>query len=166
MPPPAAASHRGEKWELSSLYTDITEQRDSLTCGHRNWSEDMKRLVLLLSISLALALVAPAAEAALRFIVIDGTNGTIVSSDLAANDRPAVTRISQGFYRLIFRFNIAVFTGHAQRPGGGGDATALIFTSTYDPNKPREIHVKTLGVASGQPVLSPMDGRITIIVNR
>jgi hypothetical protein len=77
-----------------------------------------------------------------------------------------VTRIGQGFYRLTFRFNIAVFAGDAQRPGAGGDATALIFTSTYDPARPREIHVKTLGVASGQPVLTPMDGRITVIVNR
>ena len=42
----------------------------------------------------------------------------------------------------------------------------MIFTSTYDPAKPRKIHVKTLGVASGQPVLNPMDGRITVIVNR
>jgi hypothetical protein len=126
----------------------------------------MKRLSLLVSVSLLLGIVAPTAHAALRFVVINGTNGTIISSDLGAGDRPTVTRIGQGFYKLTFGFNIVVFAGHAQRPGVAGDATALIFTSTYDPAKPREIHVQTLGVASGQPVLIPMDGRITVIVNR
>lgn len=101
-----------------------------------------------------------------RFVVINGPNGATIASDLAAGDRPKVTRIAQGFYRLTFLFNIIVFAGHAQRPGAAGDATALIFTSTYDPAKPREIHVQTLGVATGQPVLSPMDGRITVVVNR
>ena len=126
----------------------------------------MKRLASLASISLLLLIVEPIMHAALRFVVINGTNGSIVSSDLAAGDRPTVTRIAQGFYRLNFRFNIVVFAGHAQRPGPAGDATALIFTSTFDPAKPREIHVQTLGVATGQPVLGPLDGRMTVILNR
>lgn len=126
----------------------------------------MKRLAVILSLSLLIVLAAPSAHAALRFVTIDGTTGAIISTDLSTADRPAVTRISPGFYKLVFRFNIVVFAGHAQRPGGAGDATALIFTSTYDPAKPREIHVKTLGVAAGQPVLSAMDGRMTVIVNR
>ena len=126
----------------------------------------MKRLGMLFAITLVLLTVAPDAQAALRYVAINGTNGAILASDLAAADRPTVTRISAGFYRLVFRFNIVVFAGDAQAPGGGGDATAMIFTSTYDPARPREIHVKTLGVASGQPVLNAMDGRITVIVNR
>ena len=126
----------------------------------------MKRFGMLFAIAFALMMVAPGAEAALRYVVINGTNGAILATDLNAVDRPTVTRIGPGFYRLVFRFNILVFAGDAQAPGGAGDATAMIFTSTYDPARPREILVKTLGVASGQPVLNPMDGRITVIVNR
>ena len=126
----------------------------------------MKRLVLPIVICVLSLLVTPSAEAALRYIVINGNNGAILASDLATADRPTITRFSQGSYRLTFRFNILVFAGHAQQPGVAGDATPLIFTSTYDPNRPREIRVLTLGVSTGRPVLGPLDGRITVIVNR
>lgn len=135
-------------------------------CPSPSQGDFMRRSVIAIVAAGLLGLIAPRADAALRFVVINGNNGTIITSDLAAGDRPTVTRLSQGSYLLTFRFNIVVFAGHAQRPGTAGDATPLIFTSTYDPNRPREIRVLTLGVSTGQPVLGPMDGRITVIVNR
>ena len=125
----------------------------------------MKRLFMYTAFAVCLSAMAPGAEAALRSLVIDGTNGTIIRTDITGT-RPQITRLAAGFYRIRFSFNVSTIVGHAQRPGAGGDATGLIFTSTYDPARPREIHVLTLGVASGQPVLNAMDGRITIIVNQ
>ncbi|HYO77164.1 MAG TPA: hypothetical protein VE010_11930 [Thermoanaerobaculia bacterium] len=125
----------------------------------------MRRLMLLGALLLA-TVVAQPASAALKYVVIDGSNGTIVGTDLTTADRPRVQRLGAGFYRLTFRFNVVVFAGHAQSAGGAGDATALLFTSTYDPAKPREIHVSTIGAAAGSPLLTRQDGRMTIIVNR
>lgn len=125
----------------------------------------MRRLVLAFALATCFALVAPDADAALRYLVIDGTTGAIVRTDIAGAP-PAVARLGTGFYRIRFGFNVLVFAGHAQRPGIAGDATGLIFTSSYHPTNPREIHVTTLGVAASSPVLTRMDGRITIIVNQ
>lgn len=125
----------------------------------------MKRLLSVLVIATALAMVAPSADAALRYLVIDGTTGAIIRTDITGA-LPTVARLSAGFYRIRFGFNILVFAGHAQRPGIAGDATGLIFTSSYHPTNRREIHVATLGVAASSPVLTHMDGRITIIVNQ
>jgi len=62
----------------------------------------MKRWTLSFFVSVLLVLAAPAAHAALRFVVINGTNGSIIASDLAARDRPTVTRLAAGSYRLVF----------------------------------------------------------------
>ena len=125
-----------------------------------------RRIAFSLFLASMLLTVTPVAEAALRYVVVDGTNGTIVTTDLPPTQRPVVTRMGAGSYRLRFPFNVVVFAGHAQRAGVSGDATALVFTSVYDPAKPRELFVTTYGIASTQPVLPPQDGRMTIIVNR
>lgn len=125
----------------------------------------MRRLVFVFALVACFALVAPEAHAALRYLVIDGTTGTIIRTDITGAP-PAVARLGTGVYRIRFGFNVLVFAGHAQRPGIAGDATGLIFTSSYHPTNPRELHVATLGVAASSPVLTHMDGRITIIVNQ
>lgn len=125
----------------------------------------MKRLAMVLALSMGVAALTPVAQAALRFVVIDGTNGKILSTDLAAGDLK-VTRNSTGFYTLTFKFNVLAFMGSAQMGGPGADATRLLFTSTFDTKNSKHIDVAIFGVAAKSPVLDFTDGRITILVNK
>lgn len=102
---------------------------------------------------------------ALKFAVIDGSNGKVLRTDLPANDLK-VKRNSTGFYTLTFKFNILFFMGNVQQGGPGADATSLIFTSTFDTANAKVVNVATYGVAPKSPVLDFMDGRITILVNK
>ncbi|HEV7239659.1 MAG TPA: hypothetical protein VGQ36_10495 [Thermoanaerobaculia bacterium] len=125
----------------------------------------MKRFAACLAVAVCISFLAPVAQGALRFAVIDGTNGKILSTDLAANDLK-VTRTGAGSYTLTFKFNILFFMGNVQAGGPGGDATSMIFTSVYDTKTKKIVYVTTYGVAAKSPVLDPMDGRITILVNK
>ena len=91
----------------------------------------------------------------------------IVDTNLAAGDRPTVTRLAKGAYALTFRFDIRFFSGTVQRGGPNHDASEMLLTSTFATNNPRVIRVFTYAFSAGNPTKTSLEeGRMSILVVR
>ncbi|HUR82241.1 MAG TPA: hypothetical protein VM733_15865 [Thermoanaerobaculia bacterium] len=128
----------------------------------------MKRLLLLLGFAVLFAWSPRAHGQQLRWVWIDGTvTPPVLQTDLAAGERPTVTRMSAGGYRLEFRRDVRFFNGDAQRGGGSGDAASMLFTSRYDTANPRVFYITTYAIGTATPVsFTPMDSRMSIVIVR
>jgi len=124
-------------------------------------------MLLFLTISTAFTLTTRAQQ--LRFIAIDGTMATpaIIQTNLAAGDRPTITKTGTGAYTLTFRFDVQFFNGDVQRGGPNHDASSMLFTSVFATNNLRVLRVRTFGIDPANPVRAfPLDGRLSILVVR
>lgn len=128
-----------------------------------------RTVLAILIAGLALSVTSPAEAQQLHSIVVDGTVNppAILQSSLPLNQRPTVQRLSTGFYRFTFRANVLFFNGHAQRGGGGGDASLMLLTSTFHTNNPRLIDVHTFVLTPGATTSTTRgDARLSVVFTR
>src|SRR5690349_5855479 len=107
----------------------------------------MKRAVILGALFTAF-ITANAHAQQLRFIVIDGkaTPPVVVQTNLAAADRPTITRTGTGAFAIRFPFAVQFFSGDVQLGAGGFDAPLSLFSSVFDPTNLRTLQVRTFAL--------------------
>jgi len=126
-------------------------------------------LRLLFTVSLVLLAASTVRAQQLQFIAVNGTVNppTILQSSLPAGQRPTVQRLAAGFYRFTFQNNVTFFNGDAQRGGVSGDASLMLFASTFHTNNARIVDVHTFVLSPGATTsTTPGDARLSVIFTR
>jgi len=125
------------------------------------------RILFTLALTLLAASTADAQQ--LQFIAVNGTVNppTVLQSSLPMGQRPTVQRLGVGFYRFTFQNNVTFFNGDAQRGGVGGDASLMLFASTFHTNNARVVDVHTFVLSPGATTsTTPGDARLSVVFTR